>query len=215
MLVAMDVHSLRPQGELDELLEGAADYANPYLVYARLRAEAPVYWHAPSPTWLISRYDDVETVFRSPRLFSSYGFQNAYFENLRPELRAAAPTLELRGRTPSLVTCDPPTHTRLRRLLQVAFSPKAMQDLRPRVQSTVKSLLDKVSQEDVVDFVGALAYPLPAMIIADIMGAPREDRDLFKQVSRNIVKFLARTNPNIELTVEFARQADCASTSGR
>ena len=208
MLVAMGVHSLRPQGDLDELLEGASYYANPYLAYARLRAEAPVYWHAPSRIWLIARYDDVETVFRSPQLFSSYGFQNAYFENLRPELRAAAPTLELRGRTPNLITCDPPAHTRLRRLLQVAFSPKAMRDLRPRMQSTVESLLDTVSHEDVVDFVGVLAYPLPAMLIADIMGVPREDRDLFKQVSRNIVHFMARNNPNTELTVEFARQAD-------
>ena len=208
MLAAMEVPSLRPQGDLDELLDGEFYYANPYPVYTRLRAEAPVYWHAPSGTWLIARYDDVETVFQSPQLFSSYGFQNAYFENLRPELRAAAPTLELRGRTPTLITCDPPAHTRLRRLLQGAFSPKAMQDLRPRVQSTVESLLDTVSHEDVVDLIGALAYPLPAMIIADIMGVPRKDRDLFKQVSRNIVHFMARNNPNIELTVEFSRQAD-------
>ena len=76
------------------------------------------------------------------------------------------------------------------------------------MQSTVESLLDSVSHEDVVDFVGALAYPLPAMLIADIMGVPREDRDLFKPVSRNLVHFMARNNPNTELTVEFARQAD-------
>jgi cytochrome P450 len=173
-----------------------------------MRAEAPVYWHAPSGIWLIARYDDVDSVFRSPQLFSSYGFQNAYFENLCPELRTAAPTLELRGRTPTLITCDPPEHTRLRRLLQVAFSPKAMQDLQPRVQSTVEELLDAVSHEEVVDFVSALAYPLPAMIIADIMGVPREDHGLFKEVSRNIVHFMARNNPNTELTVAFAREVE-------
>ena len=208
MILEMGVQSSRPSGHLDELLEGASYYADPYPVYIRLRADAPVYWHAPSGIWLIARYDDAEAVFRSPQQFSNYGFQNAYFENLRPELRAASPTLELHGRTLTLITRDPPAHTRLRRLLQVAFSPKVMQELRPRMQSTVESLLDAVTHEDVVDFVNALAYPFPAMVIADIMGIPREDRDLFKQVSRNIVHFMCRNNPNVELTVKFARQAD-------
>ncbi len=204
----MAVRSLPPQGDLDELLEGDSYYANPYPAYARLRAEAPVYWHASSRTWLIARYDDVEAVFRSPQLFSSYGFQNAYFENLRPELREAAPTLELRGRTPSLGTSDPPAHTRLRRLLQKAFSPKVMQDLEPRIRSTVDGLFETNGGEHMIDFVGALAYPLPAMIIADIMGVTRDERDLFKQVSGNILRFMGSKNPNAELTVEFAREAD-------
>jgi len=204
----MTVRSSRPEGKLDHLLEGASYYANPYPAFARMRAEAPVYRHAPSGIWLIARYDDVDTVFRSPQLFSSYGFQNAYFENLRPELRNAAPTLELRGRTPNLITSDPPEHTRLRRLLQVAFTRKDMEDLRPRVQSTVGDLLDAVGHQEVIDFVSAFAYPLPAMIFADIMGVPREDHEFCKEVSRNIVLFMARNNPNSELTVEFAREAD-------
>ena len=198
----------RPDGTLDHLLEGESFYSNPYPAFARMRAEAPVYWHRGGGTWLITRYDDVETVFRSPKVFSSYGFQNAYFENLRPELRNAAPTLELRGRTPTLITSDPPDHSRLRRLLQVAFSPRVMKDLQPRIELLVEDLLEAVVDEETIDFVSALAYPLPAMIIADIMGVPREQRDLFKQVSRNIVHFMARNNPNTELTVDFAREAD-------
>ena len=208
MFLLMDAHFSRPQCNLDHLLKGASYYSNPYPVFARMRTEAPLYWHAPSGIWLIARYDDVDTVFRSPQLFSSYGFQNAYFENLRPELRTAAPTLELRGRTPTLITCDPPEHTHLRRLLQVAFSPRAMQDIQPRVKSTVEDLLDTVNHKEVVDFVSALAYPLPAIIIAEIMGVPREDRDFFKQVSRNIVHFMARSNPNTELNVEFASEVE-------
>src|SRR5712692_2213583 len=140
----------RPQGHLEELLNGPSFYANPYPAFARLRTEAPVYWHAASRSWLITRYDDVETAFRSPQLFSSYGFQNAYFDNLRPELRAAAPTLELRGRTPTLITSDPPAHTRVRRLLQVAFVPKTIENLRPRVQAVVQDLLNAVCNNDVI-----------------------------------------------------------------
>jgi pimeloyl-[acyl-carrier protein] synthase len=197
-----------PALDFEELLDGPGFYANPYAAFARLRKDAPVYWHRASRIWLITRYDDVETAFRSPQLFSSYGFQNAYFDNLRPDLRAAAPTLELRGRTPTLITSDPPAHTRVRRLLQVAFVPKAIENLRPRVQAVVHDLLNAVHHNDVIDFVSALAYPLPAMMIADIMGVPRGDRDLFKQVARDVVLFMARNNPNAELTVEFARASD-------
>jgi cytochrome P450 len=194
--------------EIDRLLDGPAFYVNPYPVFARMRTEAPVYWYPGSRSWLITRYDDVDLVCRSPKLFSSYGFQNAYFDNLRPDLRAAAPTLELRGRTPTIITSDPPAHTRVRRLLQVAFTHGAIENLRPRVQAIVDDLLDAVKNDDVIDIVAALAYPLPAMVIADIMGVPRADRDLFKQVARDVVLFMARNNPNAELTVESARESD-------
>jgi cytochrome P450 len=193
---------------LDSLLEGDAYYQCPYPAFARLRDESPVHWHAASRSWLVARWEDAEAVLRTPRQYSSYGYQNAYFERLRPELRAEAPTLELRGRTPTLITCDPPEHTRLRRLLQTAFTPKAIEGLRPRVEALVAELLDASSAGPRIDLVAALAYPLPAMMIADILGVPREDRDLFKQVSSDVVRFMNRTNPNTELTVEFARAAD-------
>ena len=195
-----------PKEDLDSLLDDPSYYANPYPAFNRLRREAPVYWHRSAGTWLVSRYDDVDFVFRSPKLFSNYGFQNVYFENLRSELRAAAPTLELRARNPSILQADPPAHTRLRRLLNVVFAPKAIENLRPRVQALVDNLLDDVTDE--IDFVAALAYPLPAMMIADIMGVPREDRDIFKRASGEIMMFMARNNPNVELTVEFARETD-------
>ena len=194
--------------ELDALLEGDAFYHDPYPAFERLRAERPVHWHAPSRSWLVASWQEVETVLRAPRAFSSYGFQNAYFERLRPELRAAATTLELRGRAPTLITSDPPEHTRLRRLLQPGFSPKAIDGLRSRVGTIVDELLSGFDQEREADLVTTLAYPLPAMMIADILGVPREDRDIFKRVASDVVRFMNRANPNEELTLEFARYAD-------
>ena len=194
--------------ELDALLEGDAYYQDPYPAFARLREERPVHWHAPSRSWLVARWEDAEAVLRAPRAFSSYGFQNAYFERLRPELRAAAATLELRGRTPTLITSDPPEHTRLRRLLQTGFTPKAIGGLRRRVEAIVDELLAGWERAPTVDLVETLAYPLPAMMIADILGVPRHDRDLFKSVSSDVVKFMNRANPNQELTLAFARHAD-------
>ncbi len=194
--------------ELDALLEGDTYYQNPYPAFARLREERPVHWHAPSRSWLVASWQDVETVLRAPRVYSSYGFQNAYFERLRPELRAAATTLELRGRAPTLITSDPPEHTRLRRLLQPGFSPKRIDSLRPRVEAIVDELLAGIGDEQTADLVAALAYPLPAIMIADILGVPREDRDIFKRVAGDVVRFMNRANPNQELTLEFARSAD-------
>jgi cytochrome P450 len=193
---------------LDSLLEGDAYYQCPYPAFARLRDESPVHWHAASQSWLVARWDDADAALRAPRSYSSYGYQNAYFERLRPELRAEAPTLELRGRTPTLITSDPPHHTRLRRLLQTAFTPRAIEGLQPRVETLVLELLDELSARAEADLVADLAYPLPAMMIADILGVPRQDRGLFKQVSSDVVRFMNRTNPNAELSVEFARTAD-------
>ena len=193
---------------LDALLEGDGYYQDPYPAFARLRAESPVHWQASSQSWLVARWEDAETVLRAPRRYSSYGYQNAYFERLRPELRAESSTLELRGRTPTLITSDPPQHTRLRRLLQTAFTPKAIEALRPRVEGLVHELLDELPGGGRCDLVAGLAYPLPAVMIADILGVPRGDRDLFKRASSDVVRFMNRTNPNAELTVEFARSAD-------
>jgi pimeloyl-[acyl-carrier protein] synthase len=194
--------------ELDALLEGPAFYADPYPAFRRLREESPIHWHRASASWLIGRYDDAELVLRTPAQFSSYGFQNKYFESLRPELRAAAPTLELRGRTPTLITSDPPAHTRLRRLLQVVFTPKAIEALRPMVEAVVSELLDEAVHEPEVDMVSTLAFPLPAIMIAEIMGVPRDDRGLFKQASTDVVRFMNRANPNLELDLEYAEHAD-------
>lgn len=202
----MTVRTAAPS-ELDALLSDPAFYADPYPVLARVREESPVYWSPQGAAWLIARYGDVEAVCRDPHRFSSYGFQNAYFEQLRPELREAARTLERRGRAPTLITSDPPEHTRLRRLLQGAFTPKAIEGLRPKITEVVDELLDAESAS-LVDFIATLAYPLPAIIIAEIMGVPREDRDRFKQVSNDVLMFMNRADPNTELTVEFARSAD-------
>ena len=83
-----------------------------------------------------------------------------------------------------------------------------MQDLRPDIQSTVDDLLEARAGDQMIDFVEALAYRLPAMIIADLMGVTRTERDLFKEAAGNILRFMGSKNPNADLTVEFAREAD-------
>jgi cytochrome P450 len=118
--------------------------------------------------------------------------------------------MEWRGRTPTIITSDPPSHTRVRKLLQAAFSPRAILALRDTAQAVVDEMLDSVAGQSSFDFVETLAYPLPAIMIADIMGVPREDRGQFKTIARTVMRFFARANPNSELTVEFAKESDAA-----
>lgn len=91
--------------------------------------------------------------------------------------------------TVGLISSDPPTHTRLRALINKAFTPRVIEQLRPRIQALVDSLLDRVVERGEMDVIADLAYPLPATVIAELLGAPAEDRDRFKLWSEEILAF--------------------------
>lgn len=194
--------------DIDLLLEGPDFYADPYPAYARLRAESPVHWHAPTRTWLVSRYEDAEAVLREPEIFSSVGSQAKMIELLPAELRDAVPTFRRRGRVLTLISSDPPEHTRLRRFLQVFFSARAIEMLRRKVEAISAELLESVAGRRLIDVVDTLAFPLPATILAELIGVPAEGRGLLREASTNFVRFINRSNPTLELTVEVARDAE-------
>ncbi len=89
-----------------------------------------------------------------------------------------------------MLTSDPPEHTRLRRLVSKAFTPRAVENLRPRIQEIVDELLADVADKGEMDLVQALAYPLPVIVIAEMLGVPAEDRARFKKWSDDIVATL-------------------------
>jgi len=195
---------------LEEQLGAAEYYQDPYEVFVQLRERAPCYWNEAIGQWLLSRYDDVETAFHSPTQFSSSGWQRAYFARLRPELRRRVPRIERRGTTPFLVTLDPPAHTTLRRALQEAFKPRMIEEMRAMVEAIASELIDDALARDPrrIDLVDAVAYPLPANMIASILGIPRADRGLFRQASTALSQFMGRTNPNREITLERASELE-------
>jgi cytochrome P450 len=159
---------------------------DPYLQYAALRAAAPVYQH-PLGFWLLTCYDDVSWLLRA---------------SLSVEDRniAASPLLELReqvygeqGARPggvSMLDRDPPDHTRLRRLVSKAFTPRAVQALRPRITGLVDSMLDAAQREGQVDLVDALAFPLPFAVIAEMLGTPPADHERIRQLTGTVVRSL-------------------------
>ncbi|WP_329084870.1 cytochrome P450 [Actinomadura citrea] len=112
---------------------------------------------------------------------------------------------EVQARHRSFLTMDPPDHTRLRRLVSKAFTPRLVERLRPRVEEVVDALLEPVSGE--VDLIATLAYPLPVIVISEMLGVPAEDRDLFKGWSDSLARGL---DPDFLLPEAEIAQRDAA-----
>jgi cytochrome P450 len=141
---------------------------DPYPVFRELRREQPVYWCAGAGYWAITKYDDGLRVHRDPETFcSGHGMtmRGGELEDVKD--------------VDTLITIDPPRHTRQRQLVSRAFTPRAVADLEPRIRAIVHELLDRVTPGETIDFVEALSAPLPIIVIAELLGVPIEDRDRF------------------------------------
>jgi cytochrome P450 len=162
-------------------------HANPYPMYARLRAEDPVHWSPLMEAWVLTRYDDVAAVLTDSR-FSADRRQarNRFADEIARREEEFGPF----GRTRTMLTSDPPEHTRLRRLVSKAFTPRMVEGLRPRIQAIVDELLDGVAESGRMDVIRDLAYPLPVIVIAEMLGVPPDHRDQFKHWSDEIVGVL-------------------------
>lgn len=156
---------------------------NPFPSYAELRREAPVYKLEPMGFWLVTRYDDVQFVLKSPHLFSSEGMAGP--QGLQDQIR-------------SIITMDPPDHQKLRSLVGRAFTPKRIAEMEPRVREITRSLVGKVAHSSEFDVIGGLALPLPVRVIAEMLGVePRRLHD-FKRWSDIMVGQLLRPGASPE-----------------
>ncbi|MFF8993466.1 cytochrome P450 [Streptomyces sp. NPDC014983] len=155
-------------------------------VYEELRAKCPVA-HVRLPSgdegYVVSRYDDVRTVLADAR------FSRA--ATISPDAPQLTGTPPVPG---SLFTTDAPEHTRLRRLVSREFTARRVQNMRPRIQELTDGLLDEMAKtEGPVDLNAALAFPLPVMVICELLGVPFEDRDRFREWSDAFVSLTAHT----------------------
>lgn len=164
----------------DELLQSDAFFQNPYPVYQQLREQAPVYWCDAWGAWVITRYDDVMEVLRDSERFSSAGRVSYLLRQLPDNARLQVAALE-RHYDIGLAHSDPPDHTRLRALLNRVFTPRMVEARRARVAEVVNNLIDTVEAQGEMDIINDIAYPLPATIIAEMIGAPNEDIALFRE----------------------------------
>ena len=178
---------------------------NPHLQYARLRAAEPVHRSIAMQAWILTRYEDCIAVLRDPDTFSSDGLNAS--GQLGDAIREQRATSAL-GEVQTLLTVDPPAHTRLRGVINRAFTPRRVELLRPRIEAIALELLDAVPPGGDFELMSAFAQPLPVIVIAELLGIPPSDRDRFKQWSNKIA---ATTDLlNAEDAIMEAREATLA-----
>ena len=211
----------------DEAVEAAlrppSFTSNPYPTYARLRAEAPVYWSPYFQQWLVTRGELVTEIARTWEIFSSVGWDSFFLSQLPADLRPEIPTVIDHFRTVNISTTDPPVHTRLRRLLSKAFTPRRIAMLEDRVRSRAASLLDDLGDGDdgdgdrsgngrgtggeiEFDLIAALAYPLPVAVIGELYGVGDSDHGDLKRWSKAVVAYTGSSVAHPHL----ARELDVA-----
>ncbi len=161
-----------PDPALDRHLASDAFYADPYPTYARLRAEHPVYWCEPWQGWIVTRHADVMAMLQAPALYSSAGRQTPLLARLPAAAQERLRPLRRIFAEGGLLNSDPPDHTRLRRLVQRAFTPRIVAGLRPSVERITAELLAGADRSGRLEVVGELAYPLSMRVIAELLGVP-------------------------------------------
>lgn len=164
---------------LEELL-GAACASDPYPLYRRLRENWPVWRHFGVVG--LMRYDDVETVLRHPRV-SADDRNSRQHTSLAAERKLTPGYLSQMDRR-SFLHRDPPDHTRLRRLVGKAFTPRRVEQLRPFVQRFVDEALEGAGRAHRIELIDELAYPLPVAVISRLLGVPPEDRAIVESWPR-------------------------------
>lgn len=162
--------------------------ANPYPYYRRYREEEPVHFSDVLDAWVLTRYEDVDAVLVDHQRFSAN--RRLTRNRFSQYFMAQQEQIGLLARTLTMLGADPPEHTRLRRLVSKAFTAKAIDALAPRIEELAHSLLDeaeaKARKDGAFDLVALVAYPLPVVVIAEMIGVPPEDREMFKRWSDDV-----------------------------
>lgn len=164
--------------------------ANPYPLYQRLRTEDPVHWDPFLHAWVVTRYADVIAVFQrcsaartpTPEHLASLGLSD-----LTPLARVMVR---------QMLFLDPPSHGRIRGLASKAFTPRRIEGLRAHIQEIVNDLIAAVQGRGAMDIIADLAYPLPAIVTAEMLGVPAADRDQLKAWSEDFAEVLGNFQHN-------------------
>ncbi|MEV5277545.1 cytochrome P450 [Streptomyces sp. NPDC051994] len=165
---------------------GSADFvADPHPAYAELRAAGRVHYYAPTAQWLVPHHADVSALLRDRRLGRSYRHRFTHEEFGRttpPAAHEPFHTLNDHG----LLDLEPPDHTRIRRLVSQAFTPRTVERLAPTVRRLAARLVDDFRAAGGGDLVAEVAEPLPVAVIAEMLGIPEADRPLLRPWSAAI-----------------------------
>lgn len=158
----MEQPQRRVRAFADFLPHSPAEIPQIYAWFEQMRAGQPVFHSEQFPLWQVFRYNDVQEVLTNYSHFSSQDTFEGFLQD-------------------TLITKDPPAHRKLRNLVNLAFTPRAVARLSDRVTQITQELLDAVKAEGTMDIVSDIAFPLPAKVIAEMLGVPAEDWDIFRR----------------------------------
>jgi cytochrome P450 len=186
---AQDQVGSEPPPSLYHLLDPAV-LANPYPLYRRLREEDPVHWDPYLHAWVVTRYEDVQTVlirYRAARTPDPARLAELGMDQLGP-----IAALMVR----QMLFLDQPDHGRVRKLAAHAFTPRRVEILRTHIRDIAERLVDDLAGEPSFDVMSALANPLPAIVTAEMLGVPTADHELLKEWSQDFAEMLGNFQHN-------------------
>jgi len=160
--------------------------ANPYPMFHMLRQAMPI---CPTPigAWILTRYEDGHSVLIDKR-FATIDLNRLGQSGQLPDSPTLQEARTAMGRT--MLFMDPPRHGRIRGLVSKAFSPRMVESLRPRIAGITDHLIQQLAIRGDVDLIKEFAYPLPVIVIAEMLGVPAEDRDLFRKWTTNLAPLI-------------------------
>jgi cytochrome P450 len=183
--------------------------ADPYPAYAELRRDRPVYFDEPTGQWVVTRHADVNALLRDRRLGRTYLHVASHEEFGRPpEPEFLAPFWRLIRA--GMLDVEPPDHTRLRRLVSKAFTPRRVEGLRARVRELATELARGLAERGGGDLLAEVAEPLPVTVIAEMLGIPAADQPLLRPWSAQICGMYELDPPDetqrtaVRASVEFS-----------
>jgi cytochrome P450 len=182
-----------------------AHFAAPYETFALMRENDPLYWHEPTGLWFVTRYQDVHAIARDRRLSSNRinSFMPPGIDDKRQAIRGYF--------TDWMVFTDPPEHTRLRKLFSRVFAARSIAMLEPFIHQVVDETLDRVKGQDQIDIIGDFGFPVPAQVIAHMLGVPPDRVDDFQQWSRDILRvpeLIGDPDENVAITYKAMRSME-------
>ena len=183
---------------LDALLTSPSFFDDPYPTYARLRDEAPVHWCEPWGAWVLTRHDVVSSVVKDQKRFASGGYELRVAEGLERQFGVELPSLRAHYAMKIVTIADPPEHGRLRRPIVRGLGPRVLAVAQPVTERLVREHLDAFGDADVIDLVPNFSLPVPARLIAGLLGVPERDQAAFSRWSHDIVAFLGGGKPDVD-----------------
>ena len=179
--------------------------SNPYPFYKQLREQDPVHWDKEMDFWVLTRYDDIASLYTDDRFSRAQGLMRGFEKLSKENQHIAQPVYHSFSKT--VFYADPPYHTHLRSLMNYAFTPRRVEQLRPYVRKIVDDLLTTAESRGDVDVIQDLAYPLPVMVIAELLGLPATDRARFKGWSDDLFAILGTVRHKSQHLLDRAAQS--------